>query len=104
MNSGLDSKTPSEYIKEISDLYFVYRRIIDEKKYKDDKEFYIYSSFIQKVNRAYEKLDGVERQIINNDFFYEDYRYWWRKIYTESTYYRLKSRTMKKFIIYYEEN
>lgn len=100
-----DKKIPlSSQIKEIAKQYFSYKRILDDNSYQNDSELEICTSYIKKVNDAYEKLDGLDKKIINNDFFYEDYPFWWRRIYTPSTYYRLKNRSMKKFIELYEKS
>lgn len=54
--------------------------------------------FIKRVKDAYSKLDMLEQNFINNEFFYQDYPDWWRKKYSKTTFYRIKKQSMKDFL------
>lgn len=56
--------------------------------------------FIAKIESAFRKLDLESRRIINNDFFFNNYKFWWVELYSTSTYYRLKRIAMCQFLNY----
>ena len=85
----------SIFIQRVADLYFSAQQTI--KTHHDDSEYIEAKNFIDKVKRAYEKLDYLERLFINNDFFYEQYPMWWMSYYSRSTYYRIRHRSMNNF-------
>lgn len=60
---------------------------------KKEKEEYV-----TRVKSAYGKLDRVNQMFINKEFFFEDYPYWWTKIYSRATFYRLKSKAIDSFL------
>lgn len=94
-------KTPYEEAKEIARLYFVACRILEHgRTMNDSKEITMNDckSYIMRVKDAYNQLDLVDKRIINNDFFFNDYPGWWTGVYTKSTYYRLRSRSIKNFL------
>ena len=57
-----------------------------------------YELYLQKVEAAYLSLDEKERNLINNEFFYQNYHYWWIGLYSKTNFYRLKRRAMVKFL------
>lgn len=80
------------YVQSIANHYFL--AINNLKVDREDSES---NSYIMRVRNAYLELDGVMRKFINNDFFYEDYPFWWKRYYSKATYYRLKRKSMLKF-------
>lgn len=54
--------------------------------------------YIKRVKSAYETLDDLEKQFINNEFFYQEYPDWWKKRYSKTTYYRIKKKSMMDFL------
>lgn len=56
--------------------------------------------YLLKVEKAFQKLDVDAQKIINNDFFYNNYKYWWIELYSTSTYYRLKRQAIVRFLQY----
>ena len=54
--------------------------------------------YLLKVEDAYRKLDERERNLINNEFFYQNYHYWWVGLYSKTSFYRFKKRAMLKFL------
>lgn len=94
----LTTKELKKEISKISDLYFLalknYKRatISDSKRTINE-----YEKFILRVRRAFSSLDSIDKELINNDFFYQAYEDWWIKKYSRSTYYRLKARSMFRF-------
>lgn len=83
----VNSLSLSSLLTRISELYF--------QALKDDSDRA--KDFIQRVNIAFESLNETEKKVINNDFFYEDYPFWWTSIYSKATYYRLRSKSMNDF-------
>ena len=55
------------------------------------------NAYVLRVETAYEKLDPIDQDFINNDFFYQKYPMWWKDIYSKTTYYRLKRKSMESF-------
>lgn len=57
-----------------------------------------HSLYVKRVKDAYSKLDTLEQNFINNEFFYQDYPDWWKKLYSKTTFYRIKRQSMKDFL------
>lgn len=57
-----------------------------------------YDQYLLKVLKAYESLDESERNLINNEFFFQSYHQWWTAIYSKATFYRYKKEAMRKFL------
>ena len=96
-----NKKTLYEQAKEIARFYFVALRVLEHGlTINDSKEITMsdYKSYIMRVKYAYNKLDLIDKRIINNDFFFQEYPGWWVDIYSKSTYYRLRSRSIKNFL------
>lgn len=55
-------------------------------------------NFLSHVELAFQSLSSPLKLIINNDFFYQDYPGWWKKIYTWSEYQSLKRKAIKTFM------
>lgn len=87
-------------VKEVADYYFFALKHVEsrEKIFDSEEAIRNYEQFVLSVRSAYNKLDNVEKALINNDFFYEKYPFWWEKIYSKTTYYRLKRRSMTNFM------
>lgn len=89
-------------INKISHDYFLAERFIRSRicgfASSDSDSLNAYQKYVQRVNDAYETLDDVSKDIINNDFFYEDYPLWWTSRFSKTTYFRLKKQAMLKFL------
>ena len=92
-------------MKQIASSYFHAKKMIDSKarSFSDSVKSgeSIYSKFVDRVNRVFSKLDDMDKTIINNDFYYEDYQYWYTKYFSASTYYRLRNKAIKNFLALY---
>lgn len=86
----------NDVINGIAEMYFIALKHV-ESCIRNDSGHNGFQSFVMIVNRAYYQLSDEEQEIINNDFFYEAYPYWWKGRYPKSSYYRLRKRSMKKF-------
>ena len=82
----------SDYVKKIANDFFLAR-----EKIKQSDEVEVNTSYVLKVKKAYEQLDPIDRDFINNEFFYQKYPYWWENIYSKTTFYRLKRKSMESF-------
>ena len=87
----------------VVDRFFLARKIhamknegyIAETDYLDDEN---YIQYMEKVGRAFTKLNESERNLINNEFFFQSYNHWWESIYSKATFYRYKKKAMMKFL------
>lgn len=107
MNSWASFRKLSHKIENISNVYFLNKKMIKEQSNHNNGlnnsllvPFYEY---IASVENAFNCLDNVERMFINNDFFYQDYPFWWETIYSRCTYYRYKRKAMISFLKAYAQ-
>lgn len=88
-------------VKEIADAYFYATERIRKKRrdcLKDaDSDDDQYLKYVRKVTRAFQSLDFVEQTFINNEFFYQAYARWWEKLYSRTSFYRIRLRSMRHF-------
>ena len=96
-------KTLKEEVEEIAKLYFIAMQMMKNSGLSDsggkpsDQQRYII-----RVENAFESLTDIEKEFINNDFFYQTYPNWWKKYYTRSKYYLIKKRSMQAFLEAFE--
>lgn len=57
-----------------------------------------YDSYLLKVQVAYDSLNDLEKNLINNEFFHQNYNLWWKPLYSKATFYRYKKEAMQKFL------
>ena len=92
-------------IKEIAKTYFIALRQIQLLTFSSgemDKysPFYIYYA---DVEYAFSTLNRNEKEVINKEFFYNDYSYWWITKYKTREFKRIKSSAIKNFLeVFYE--
>lgn len=94
-------KSLNREINSIATNYFLYKKELNKHIYGGDKDK-MFNHYINKVNKAYELLDPIEKMFINKEFFLEAYPYWWINIYPRCTFYRYKKRAMCSFLKNYE--
>ena len=82
----------NDYVKKIADDYFVAR-----EKIRNSEDSETNSNYVMRVKNAFNKLDPIGQSFINNEFFYQKYPFWWEDIYSKTTYYRLKRKSMESF-------
>lgn len=86
----------------ISSLFFESKKQIGEKLAMSDvineDDMDSHSLFIKKVEDTYNQLDSLDKLFINNEYFYQDYPFWWSRLYTASTYYRYKKKAVIRFL------
>lgn len=95
----------SNKIEEIASTYFLclaklkhaHHTLAEETSYAYEKQY------IERVNNAYLKLNERNRKIINNEFFFENYPYWWESQYSSSYFSRIKKEAMQQFLQYFKE-
>lgn len=88
-------------INYIATNYFLYKKELNKQLSNNIKKE-MCNGFINKVNKAYELLDPIEKMFINKEFFLEAYPYWWVNIYPKWTFYRYKKKAMCSFLKNYE--
>ena len=69
--------------------------LLGESSFNEQNPF---DFFLLKVQEAYESLNDLERNLINNEFFYQSYNQWWKPLYSKATFYRYKKEAMQKFL------
>lgn len=87
-------------IKSIAKIYFDSQSKV-LKVNKADELLIVRQTIVKKVESAFSCLSALDKQFINNEFFYEQYQFWWVSIYSKSTFYRLKRTAMCKFLNQY---
>ena len=60
-------------------------------------------NFLSGVEFAYLSIAAPYQQIINNDFFYQEYPGWWKSRYKKTNYLKLRKLAVRKFLeVFYE--
>ncbi len=96
-------KDLNQMLNDIAERFFYAKRIKDspevatlaESPFDED---YSLDEYIGKVQKAYETLNDSEKNLINNEFFYQNYHEWWKPIYSKASFYRYKKEAMEKFL------
>ena len=96
-------KDLDQMLSDIADKFFLAKRVKDNPDVlmlaeSPVDESYTIDDFIVKVEQAYETLNDGEKNLINNEFFYQSYQEWWKPLYSKSSFYRYKKSAMEKFL------
>jgi len=98
-------KELSEMVEEIADRFFSAKQAYyiakqGELVAESDLPCLFY---IHKVEKAYQSLDEREKNLINNEFFFQNYQFWWTSLYSKTSFYRFKRKAMLKFLeVFYQ--
>lgn len=86
--------------EEVAYRFFLAKKIIQCIKNNDlvKENDSAYKAYLLKVETAYQALDVRGRNLINNEFFFQNYQNWWIGLYSKTNFYRLKKRTMLQFL------
>ena len=87
----------------VADRFFIAKKICDiadgdylaECDYDNQEEC---RRYLSKVSSAFSSLEENEKNLINNEFFFQGYHNWWTSIYSKATFYRYKKNAMIKFL------
>ena len=91
-------------MREISRLYFVSLKTINEKSFMSDSDNDSpYLKYYNDVEKAFAKLDKEKRKLITKEYFYDDYNGWWVKEYRLGRFIRLKRNAIKAFMEAFNE-
>ena len=87
----------------IAERFFLARRMnagegVDHIAEFDTDEYEDHQHYMNKVWEAFNSLNETERNLINNEFFFQSYHRWWESIYSKATFYRYKKKAMLKFL------
>jgi len=93
-------KQLNEMLEEVAYRFFVARKLICIKQRHEliEEDNPPYKVYLLRVEKAYRSLDERERNLINNEFFFQNYQYWWVGIYSKTSFYRFKKKTMLRFL------
>ena len=69
--------------------------LLGENAFNEQDPFDFY---LLKVQAAYDTLNDLEKNLINNEFFHQNYNLWWKPLYSKATFYRYKKEAMQKFL------
>lgn len=86
---NMDFKNLNQLILDIAEKFFELRQSRDQP----DED-----SYLMKVQKAYNSLSESEKNLINNEFFYQNYNLWWQGLYSKATFYRYKKGAMMSFL------
>ena len=93
----------------VADRFFMARKTNAMKKLDflaefDNEDHEQCALYINRVYKAFASLSESERNLINNEFFFQGYHNWWEAIYSKATFYRYKKKAMRKFLeaFYYD--
>lgn len=93
--TGKTFKDLNQLIIDIAEKFFQAR----QNHHFSDQEFLLNSSsYLKKVQKAYSSLSESERNLINNEFFFQSYHLWWEGLYSKATFYRYKKEAMVSFL------
>ena len=96
-------KDLNQMTSDIADKFFFAKKMHDvckefllgESNLNEDNP---YDSYLIKVQEAYDTLNDLEKNLINNEFFYQNYNQWWKTLYSKASFYRYKKEAMLKFL------
>ena len=93
-------KELNEMVEEVAYRFFIARKMDVNKQRAEmlNEETPPYLVYLLRVERAYRSLDERERNLINNEFFFQNYQNWWVGLYSRTSFYRFKKRTMLRFL------
>ena len=93
-------KQLNEMTEEVAYRVFVAKRLNTMKQRGEmlEEDNPPYLVYLLRVEKAYRSLDERERNLINNEFFFQNYQNWWIGIYSKTSFYRFKKRTMLRFL------
>ena len=98
----LSLNTLSKRMQMIADTYFAARKYENQvpKMYDAEagKPINQYTIYIERVEKTYEKLDTLEQIFINNEYFFQNYKDWWRKAYSKKMYNFYLKKTLVRFL------
>ena len=88
---------------DVAEKFFFAKRMHDMKKgcllgERTTNEQDPFDCFLLKVQAAYDSLNDLERNLINNEFFHQNYNQWWKPLYSKATFYRYKKEALQKFL------
>ena len=96
---NMDFKGLNQLIIDIAEKYFQARQDRAHQNDKKQKENSLeFDEYLSKVQIAFNSLSESEKNLINNEFFYQNYTWWWKTLYSKATFYRYKKEAMMKFL------
>ena len=93
-------KELEEMTEEVAYRFFVAKKVMHAIESHEivEENNVPYETYLNRVEHAYQSLDDKGRNLINNEFFFQNYQNWWVGLYSKTNFYRLKKRTMLQFL------
>ncbi|MCD8194808.1 MAG: hypothetical protein LUD22_00660 [Coprobacillus sp.] len=88
-------------VKEIATLYFYYQYKLKHSHGLGSTNYEEYQQTVDRIDLAFSYLEEDEKDIINNEFFYQSSPDWWELTYSKAEFNRKKDLAMSKFINYF---
>lgn len=100
----METNTEKRLLQIVSD-YFIckneFRLLTISSGFLDyDSPFYRY---YRDVERTFQKLDKDEQLIIRNEYFFHHKPGWWKALFDNSSFRRIKQRAVSKFVRFFYE-
>lgn len=90
---AIENEKGAKYLESLREDVAIYR-------ISDDK-LSMYKNFKKLVDSILDKLDRTEKTILYNDFFCKSGFSWWEHVYSKSTYYRLRKKSICSFLKFF---
>ena len=92
--------TIEQQMNDIINKYFVSKKQFNLIRVSNGEDDYTnpYYVYYRNIEIAFSKLNEVEKLIINNDYFLNDYYGWWELLFSKKTYLKNKKQAVKKFL------
>ena len=94
----------NEKMESIASLYLKARgEINNSSRLSSDDEIHdIRIKYVVFINQCFEKLEENEKEIINNEFFFQEYPMWWKDKYSPKSFVKYKKLAIRHFLeVYY---
>jgi len=95
------NKSRKSKVEEIARRYFAEKGNIELPIVTGKNRKIFNGNIVLRVQTAYDSLDTLDQEFINNEFFGERYRYWWVNKYPPTTYYRYLNAAVWRFLLAY---
>ncbi len=78
--------------------YFAARRLLSDNREMSDDNFSILCSYVNNVRKAFNTLNDEEKIFLNNEYFFQAPLDWWKKIWNQEKYQKMKEVTLNHFL------
>lgn len=91
-------KSLKQKVSLVAHNFFKARNILSNYASLTEKNTKMFIAYIKAVERAYEQLDEKEKKCLNNEYFYNGQKEWWRSSFSEKEFECLHNQTVIHFM------